>query len=787
MAGGSSFVISLICSFVGFSEAFAQIRLIETGAPNSKYVSLQAPASVPSNFTWTLPSGDGSSNQCLATNGSGQLIWYTPAGGGTGYSLNANDGSPTNALYVEGAGNVGIGTTAARVKLEVSGGAWAGTALTDTSAGADAKTWDYVTNAGVLYLRAVNDAYSAATNYMQITRSGYGISNVSFPNGNVGIGTPTPATKFHIEGTDSSPTALIRNTNSATSQNPQLSIQNFMGSTGAGMPSVNTYSARGSTASAAAVQTNDVLGRFIGFGEGGSGASGTAYIDFIAQGNFTPSSGPTGIRLSTTPTGSTNSFERVRIDQAGNVGIGLSNPSVNLDVKGGVRAGSSTVVTTCGSGASNGEGTQRYNYTNHVMEYCNGTAWVPTSALNNSIGTCTTANQGQMAYDASSGQMMICNGGAWMTFAQVTVSYTMMAAGQPHSCGISNGGSLFCWGLNTTGQLGIGTSGNQFMTPKQVGTSSSWSAISAGYFYSGNASSCAINAGKMYCWGWNGYQQLGTGNTTNYSTPQQIGSATDWTQVSQGGLHTCGIRGGLMHCWGYNANGQLGTGNATNFSTPQQIGSSTGWTAVTAAYLYANGGATCGIDSGKLYCWGANGYGQLGLGNNTAFNTPQQVGALTSWTAVSTDGISTCGIAAGKLYCWGYNVSGELGLGNTTTFTSPQQVGSATNWTAISISYTNGGSTCGIAAGSLYCWGNNTYGQLGLGNSTSFNTPQQVGTATNWTNINLGPNGYGSGGNACGVAGGVGYCWGSNGYGQVGNNTATDVNVPTAVSAAGGT
>ena len=103
--------------------ASAQIRLVETGAPNSKYVSLQAPASVPSNFTWTLPSGDGSANQCLATNGSGTLIWYTPAGGGSGYSLNANDGSPVNALYVEGAGNVGIKKKKKRVKLEVSSGA----------------------------------------------------------------------------------------------------------------------------------------------------------------------------------------------------------------------------------------------------------------------------------------------------------------------------------------------------------------------------------------------------------------------------------------------------------------------------------------------------------------------------------------------------------------------------------------------------------------------------------------------------------------------------------------
>jgi alpha-tubulin suppressor-like RCC1 family protein len=757
MAGVLLRFISLILIFSAIGPmAFAQIRLVETGAPNSKYVSLQAPASVPANFTWTLPSGDGSPNQCLATNGSGTLIWYTPAGGGSAYSLNANDGSPVNAVYVEAAGKVGIGTTVPVAQLEVTGDI---NIATNSLIGGNlyySSGWKYGTNgyAGGIKL---SDSSGGGMSLLVAGNNSSGAGAAAsptqaltiLPSGYVGVGTATPNASLDVMATDATTSFItsvsgfkLSNTDTTNDNSISMSFRAFdtsAASVAAGKIGVNVRSHAPGAVSADLVFANRNAGNFA---------------------------------------------ESMRILANGNVGVGLTNPLVNLDVAGGVRAGSSTTVTTCGSGAAAGEGTQRYNYTNHVMEYCNGTAWVPTSALNSSLGACTVSNQGQMAYDASTGQMKICNGGAWMTFGQVAVSYTYLASGQQSSCGISNGGALFCWGDNSIGQLGIGTSsGTQNLVPKQVGTSKSWSAISAGYFYGGYTSACGINSGKMYCWGWNGYQQLGTGNTTNYSNPIQIGSATDWTAVAQGTLHTCRIRGGLMHCWGYNPNGQLGTGNATNYNTPQQVGSSTGWTAVTAAYLYANGGITCGIDSGKLYCWGYNGYGQLGLGNNTSFNTPQQVGALTSWTAVSTDGSSTCGIAAGKLYCWGYNGYGELGLGNSTNFNSPQQVGSATNWTAVNISYGGGGYACGIAAGSLYCWGYNGYGNLGLNNTTNHNTPQQVGSATNWTNINIGPNGYGLGATSCGVAGGVGYCWGANSVGQVGNNTTTDQYVPTAISA----
>ena len=233
---------------------------------------------------------------------------------------------------------------------------------------------------------------------------------------------------------------------------------------------------------------------------------------------------------------------------------------------------------------------------------------------------------------------------------------------------------------------------------------------------------CAIaggSTGALYCWGENNEGEDGLGNTTGYEIPQLVGSATNWTAVSQGDpdydTAACGIAGGALYCWGHNNYGELGLGNTTQYTTPQQVGTDTTWTAISVS-----GYDSCGIDNGKLYCWGFNTNGEDGQGNTTQYKSPVQVGVATNWTAVSTGNAATCGIAGGALYCWGNNQFGELGLGNTTNFTSPQQVGVATNCIAISQGF---GDTCGIrgssGSGALYCWGANSVGELGLGGVTS--------------------------------------------------------------------
>ena len=145
------------------------------------------------------------------------------------------------------------------------------------------------------------------------------------------------------------------------------------------------------------------------------------------------------------------------------------------------------------------------------------------------------------------------------------------------------------------------------------------------------------------------------------------------TVVTQGGGDACAIGGGALYCWGYNGNGEDGLGNTTQYKTPQQVGSDTTWTAISQADPTFDP-AACGIDNGKLYCWGNNANGEVGNGGTSQQTSPVQIGSDTTWTAISTSGADTCGIDNGALYCWGINTYGEVGNGGTSQQTTPQLV-----------------------------------------------------------------------------------------------------------------
>jgi DNA-binding beta-propeller fold protein YncE len=305
----------------------------------------------------------------------------------------------------------------------------------------------------------------------------------------------------------------------------------------------------------------------------------------------------------------------------------------------------------------------------------------------------------------------------WTSASQSDPAYDGTGGYDAHdACGIA-GGALYCWGENAKGELGLGNT-TAYTTPQQVGSDTTWTVIRAN-----SPDSCGIDNSKLYCWGLNQFGELGLGNTTQYTTPQQVGAATNWTAISQSGDDACGIAGGALYCWGHNSEGEVGNGNTTQQTSPVHIGALTTWTVISQGIT-----DTCGIAGGALYCWGYNQYGELGIGNTIQKTTPTQVGTDTTWTAISiqndgSDPGGACGIDNGKLYCWGQNTYGELGLGNTTSFKTPQQVGSATNWTAVSFGGTD---ACGIAGGQLYCWGYNNQGEVGVGTQTEYNSPQAV-------------------------------------------------------------
>ena len=277
------------------------------------------------------------------------------------------------------------------------------------------------------------------------------------------------------------------------------------------------------------------------------------------------------------------------------------------------------------------------------------------------------------------------------------------AAGRDFSCSVSTDGALWCWGANTLGQVGDGSTTNR-LRPARVGDGYSWTRVE-----SGDNHSCATRTdGSLWCWGANGSGQVGKGASGSPQlTPIQIGTAS-WRRVSGGGDTSCGVQtAGSLWCWG------------SGFGTsPSQVGGDLDW-----ADLSVGPDHRCArkVDN-SLHCWGDNAFGQLGLGDTTTRAAPTSVGG--SWSSVAAGSLFTCGIQTDStLHCWGWGFNGQLGHGNTASQTSPLQVGVAT-WQTVSAGGTH---TCGAQTNNrIYCWGGNSQGQVGDGTTTNRTAPVVV-------------------------------------------------------------
>ncbi|WP_208029780.1 RCC1 domain-containing protein [Rhabdothermincola sediminis] len=192
-------------------------------------------------------------------------------------------------------------------------------------------------------------------------------------------------------------------------------------------------------------------------------------------------------------------------------------------------------------------------------------------------------------------------------------------------------------------------------------------------------------SGTLWAWGYNGDGQLGTGDTTDQTSPVQIGTGTDWASVTAGDSHTVAIRtDGTLWAWGRNGYGQLGTGDTTNRTSPVQIGTGTDWASVTAGYYHTVAVRT----DGTLWAWGWNLFGQLGTGDTTNRTSPVQIGTGTDWASVTAGYSHTVAIRTdGTLWAWGYNSDGQLGTGDYTSHASPVQIGTGTDWASVTTSY----------------------------------------------------------------------------------------------------
>ncbi|HEV8150255.1 MAG TPA: hypothetical protein VGP61_08745 [Gemmatimonadales bacterium] len=301
-----------------------------------------------------------------------------------------------------------------------------------------------------------------------------------------------------------------------------------------------------------------------------------------------------------------------------------------------------------------------------------------------------------------------------------------------------------------------------------------FTAIATGGSAQGSHTCGVTTDGAVYCWGFNGNGQLGDNSTGNRYTPTlvQAPAGVTFQRVSAGGQHTCAVTlAGDVYCWGRNEFGRLGDGTNRDRTTPVRVLAPVG---VTFATVSAGAGHSCGLAAagGVAYCWGSNAAGQLGDGSapNTVQLTPTLVRAPAgvTFTAVSTGFFHSCGLTtSGDVYCWGANSFGQLGDNTTIDKPTPVRILAPTGVTfaQMDAGYSH---TCALTpSGNAYCWGYNGDGELGDNTLATKLVPTAVQAgALQFALLSAGS--Y----HTCGVATtGFGYCWGNNANGQVGDNT----------------
>jgi len=358
-----------------------------------------------------------------------------------------------------------------------------------------------------------------------------------------------------------------------------------------------------------------------------------------------------------------------------------------------------------------------------------------------------------------------------------------ITAGGWHTCAISGRGSgvadgtVYCWGRNDSGQLGIGvaTPGDYRSLPMAVTNPSVSGEVGSGSgefveftdLAAGLEYTCGLAIDKLYCWGGG---PVGQGRLQ----PALMSDQLTFDRLGGGDRHLCAITTSSdLYCIGANERGQLGTG--TMADAPQLAKSTT----LQFRQISAGAEHTCGITtSDDLYCWGANDDGQLGNGTTEpSVLAPSRVDIMGPLTSVSAGGGHTCATTTSRqAYCWGSNEAGQLG--------SPAAGVRSPTPTLVS----GGISFATIAAGAShtcaatyerrgYCWGANEFGQIGNAeiDSGAHTVPDSIRTYLNFFEISPGLH------HTCANSNDLGFCWGANGFGQVGNGSTLPNLVPSLV------
>jgi alpha-tubulin suppressor-like RCC1 family protein len=259
-----------------------------------------------------------------------------------------------------------------------------------------------------------------------------------------------------------------------------------------------------------------------------------------------------------------------------------------------------------------------------------------------------------------------------LKFSQIETNFS-------HTCGLSYPNNKgYCWGENDDAQLGVGhNTGPEFgnfgafsSKPAAVVGGLTFRRLTAGYHHS-----CGVSTGnKIYCWGLNKDGQIGDGTTLyRQKSPKLVAGGLAFNWVDAGSNYTCGVTtGSRAYCWGYGKFGQRGDGSVTErVRTPQAVFGNHPFIRVSAADVH-----TCAVTlSNQAWCWGQNRAGEVGDGTLTLTKTPHLVSGGLALDQVSTGAFHTCGKTTSAVgYCWGSNVEGQLGTGSGLRSTTPVPV-----------------------------------------------------------------------------------------------------------------